>query len=300
MSHAPRAGTAGVSSPGTSVTPAGVMPEGVAPGSPAGGPGRPRTALVTGASSGIGAAVARRLGAQGWRLVLSGRDAGRLERVAEQAGRVAERPGPVVERVPASVFPADLTRPGAEGRLARFTLGQSGRVDLLVAGAGIGWAGDFTAMPPSALDEVVEVDLLSTLRLVRQVVPYMVEAGSGRVVLVGSLAGTVAVRGEAVYSAAKAGLAAFADALRYELRGSGVAVSLVVPGVVDTPFFDRRGVPYERSWPGPVPAERVADAVWSAVRRGRDEVYVPGWLRLPARVRGAAPGLYRRLAAVFG
>ncbi|WP_103540892.1 SDR family oxidoreductase, partial [Streptomyces sp. SM1] len=192
--------------------------------------------------SGIGAAVARRLGAQGWRLVLSGRDAERLGRVAERA--------------PASVFPADLTRSGAERRLTRFALDHTGRVDLLVAGAGVGWAGDFTAMPPSDLDEVVEVvevDLLSTLRLVRQVVPHMVEAGSGRVVLVGSLAGAVAVRGEAVYSAAKAGLGAFADALRYELRGSGVAVGLVVPGVVDTPFFDRRGVPYRRSWPGPVP-----------------------------------------------
>ncbi|MEV7789181.1 SDR family NAD(P)-dependent oxidoreductase [Streptomyces sp. NPDC088106] len=286
MSHASRAGTADVPPPGTSATPAGVVPADVVSGSPAGGAGRPRAALVTGASSGIGAAVARRLGAQGWRLVRNGRDAGRLGRVAERA--------------PASVFPADLTRPGAERRLTRFALDHTGRVDLLVAGAGVGRAGDFTAMPPSALDEVVEVDLLSTLRLVRQVAPHMVEAGAGRVVLVESLAGAVALRGEAVYSAAKAGLGAFADALRYELRGSGVAVGLVVPGVVDTPFFDRRGVPYRRSWPGPVPAERVADAVWSAVSWGRDEVYVPGWLRLPARVRGAAPGLYRRLAAVFG
>lgn len=281
MSHASRAGAADVSFPRASAGPADAVP-----GFPADGAGRTRAALVTGASSGIGAAVARRFSAQGWRLVLSGRDAERLRRVAEAA--------------PAEVFPADLTRPGAERELTRFAVGHTRRLDLLVAGAGVGWAGDFTAMPPPALDEVVEVDLLATLRLVRQVVPHMVEAGSGRVVLIGSLAGTVAVRGEAVYSAAKAGLAAFADALRYELRGSGVAVSLVVPGVVDTPFFDRRGAPYRRSWPRPVPPERVAGAVWSAVSRGRDEVYVPGWLRVPARVRGAAPGLYRRLAAVFG
>ncbi|MFC7990961.1 SDR family NAD(P)-dependent oxidoreductase [Streptomyces pilosus] len=280
MSHASRAGAADASLPRTSA------PADAAPGAPAGGTGRARAALVTGASSGIGAAVARRLSAEGWRLVLSGRDADRLRRVAEPA--------------PADVFPADLTRPGAERRLTRFALEHTGRLDLLVAGAGIGWAGDFAAMPPRALEEVVEIDLLATLRLVRQVVPHMLAAGSGRVVLVGSLAGTVAVRQEAVYSAAKAGLSAFADALRYELRGSGVAVSLVVPGVVDTPFFDRRGAPYRRSWPRPVPPERVAGAVWSAVSRGRDEVYVPGWLCVPARVRGAAPGLYRRLAAVFG
>ncbi len=284
MSHASGAGTAGVSFPRTSAARADAADvRAVGAADEAGGP---RAALVTGASSGIGAAVARRLSAQGWRLVLNGRDEERLCRVARAA--------------PAAVFPADLTRPGAADRLTRFALDHAGRVDLLVAGAGIGWAGDFRTMPPSALEEVVETDLLATLRLVRQVLPHMVEAGSGRLVLIGSLAGTVGVRGEAVYSAAKAALGAFADALRYELRGSGVAVSLVVPGVVDTPFFERRGTPYRRGWPGPVPAERVADAVWSAVARGRDEVYVPGWLRVPARVRGAAPGLYRRLAAVFG
>lgn len=92
----------------------------------------------------------------------------------------------------------------------------------------------------------------------------------------------------------------FADALRYEPRGSGVAVGLVVPGVADTPFFERRGVPCRRSWPGPVPPERVADAGWRAVARGRDGVCVPGRPRPPAGVRGAAPGLYRRLAAVSG
>ena len=150
------------------------------------------------------------------------------------------------------------------------------------------------------IDELVGTDLLATLHLVRGLLPHMVAAGSGRIVLLGSVAGSVGVRGEAVYSAVKAAVAAFADALRYELRGTGVGVTHVVPGVVDTAFFDRRGAPYRRTWPRPVPPERVADAVLTAVRRGTDEVYVPGWLRLPARVRGAAPGLYRRLAAHFG
>ncbi|MFI9646370.1 SDR family NAD(P)-dependent oxidoreductase [Streptomyces sp. NPDC052040] len=253
----------------------------------AGRPADRGTALVTGASSGIGAAVAGRLTAEGgWNLVLNGRDTARLTRVADGT--------------PAALFPADLTRPGADRRLAEFALRRLGRVDLLVAGAGIGWAGDFTAMPPSAIAEVMEVDALATMRLVRQLLPHMVEAGSGRVVVIGSFAGTVGVRGEAVYSAAKGALATFADAVRYEVRGTGVGISLVVPGVVDTPFFDRRGVPYRRSRPRPVPAERVADAVWRAAVRGRDEIYVPGWLWLPARVRGAAPGLYRRLAARYG
>ncbi|MGA5807482.1 SDR family NAD(P)-dependent oxidoreductase [Streptomyces cellulosae] len=276
-----RAGTAGASDTRTPAP----FPDGVRepPGAAA---QRPGTALVTGASSGIGAAVARRLSAEGWRLVLNGRDAGRLAETAAHA--------------PAAVFAEDLTRPAAERRLTRFALDEVGHLDLLVACAGVGWAGDFTTMTRRAFDEVMEVNLLTTLRLVRQVLPHMVEAGSGRVVLVGSLAGAVGVKGEAVYSASKAAVAVFADALRQELRGTGVGVSLVVPGVVDTPFFDRRGTPYARTRPRPVPPERVADAVWRAVVRGRDEVYVPGWLRLPARVRGAAPGLYRRLAATFG
>ncbi|MGW8066051.1 SDR family NAD(P)-dependent oxidoreductase [Streptomyces ziwulingensis] len=248
---------------------------------------RTRTALVTGASSGIGAAVARRLGDEGdWRLVLSGRDPSRLREVAEEAS--------------ATAFAADLTLPGADRQLADFTLAAVGPVDLLVAGAGVGWAGEFLDMPPHAIDEVLGINVPATLRLVRLVLPGMVEAGSGRVVLIGSLAGSVAVRDEAVYSAAKAAIGAFADALRYELRGTGVGVTHVVPGVVDTPFFERRGTPYRRSRPRPVSAERVADAVRTAVVRGRDEVYVPGWLRLPCRVRGAAPGLYRRLATRFG
>ncbi|AYN38058.1 SDR family NAD(P)-dependent oxidoreductase [Streptomyces dangxiongensis] len=249
--------------------------------------GRGGTALVTGASSGIGAAVARRLAAEGgWRLALNGRDITRLEQVAARTG--------------AAALPADLTRPGAHRRLTDLALDHLGRVDLLVAGAGVGWAGDFAGMPAARIDEIVGVDLLATVHLVRALLPHMVAAGSGRVVLVGSFAGSVGVRGEAVYSAAKAALATFADALRYELRGTGVGVSHVIPGVVDTPFFDRRGTPYARSWPRPVPAERLADAVWSAIVHDRDEVYVPGWLRLPARVRGAAPGLYRRLAGRFG
>ncbi|MGW3380311.1 SDR family NAD(P)-dependent oxidoreductase [Streptomyces albogriseolus] len=282
MPHAPsRAGTAGASGTPTPARFSGGTRE--PPGAAA---RRPGTALVTGASSGIGAAVARRLSAEGWRLVLSGRDSGRLAETAAHA--------------PAAVFPEDLTRPAAERRLTRFALDEAGHLDLLVACAGVGWAGDFTTMTRRAFDEVMEVNLLTTLRLVRQVLPHMVEAGAGRVVLVGSLAGAVGVRGEAVYSASKAAVAVFADALRHELRGTGVGVSLVVPGVVDTPFFERRGTPYARNRPRPVAPERVADAVWRAVVRGRDEVYVPGWLRLPARVRGAAPGLYRRLAATFG
>ncbi|HZP52638.1 MAG TPA: SDR family NAD(P)-dependent oxidoreductase [Actinocrinis sp.] len=169
-----------------------------------------------------------------------------------------------------------------------------------MASAGVGWCGPFEVMPPARIDEIVTVDLVAVMHLVRLLLPHMIARGRGHVVLVGSVTGCTAVAKEAVYSAAKAGLSAFAESLRYELVGTGVRVTLVVPGVVDTPFFERRGVPYLRNYPRPVPAMRVADATIDAIRRGRDEVYVPRWMGVPGRVRGAAPKLYRTLAARFG
>ncbi|WP_308122399.1 SDR family NAD(P)-dependent oxidoreductase [Streptomyces sp. TRM70350] len=244
-------------------------------------------ALITGASSGIGAAVARRFSEGGWQVIVSGRDRTRLAETAAGAG-------------PAVMLPADLATPDGPRLLAESALRAGGRIDVLVAGAGIGWAGHFVSMPSAAIDRVLTVDLNATLHLVREVLPTMVAAGRGRVVLVGSVAGCVGVREEAVYSAAKAGLAAFAEALRQELRGTGVGVTLVVPGPVDTRFFARRGATYRRSHPRPTTAGRVADAVWNAVLRGRDEIYVPGWLTLPGRAKGLAPTVYRRLLNRFG
>ena len=240
------------------------------------------TALITGASSGIGRATAQRLAARGVRPVLSGRDPAALAEVAARTGGQA--------------IAADLAEAGRAGWLAGEALRRAGHVDLLVACAGAGWAGELAAMPPAVAERLVALDLLVPVLLTRALLPGMLARGRGHLVYVASIAGAVGVAGEAVYAASKAGLLGFADSLRAELRGRGVAVTVVLPGAVDTPFFARRGSPYVRGWPAPVAADRVARAVVRAVARERAEVFVPAWLRLPARLRGGLPGLYRRLA----
>ncbi|PWI40933.1 SDR family NAD(P)-dependent oxidoreductase [Streptomyces sp. ICBB 8177] len=247
----------------------------------------PPAVLVTGASSGIGAAVARRLAAAGaCELLLNGRDAERLSAVAAATGGVA--------------MPGDLTTSAGARELAERAERRFGRLDVLVASAGVGWCGPFAQMPPDAVERLIAVNLAAPLHMVRALLPGMLRRNAGHVVLVASIAGAVGVGEEAVYSATKAALCSFADGLRYELRDTGVRVSVLVPGAVDTPFFARRGAPYTRRHPRTVPPERVAEQVHRALLRPRDEVFVPGWLRFPARLHGAAPVVFRRLAERFG
>lgn len=227
--------------------------------------------LVTGASSGIGRATAAALGARGAHVIALGRNAERLAGVGERQ------------------LVHDLVEPPPD---------ELGPVDVLVNNAGIGWAGP-TAETPD-VERLVAVNLVAPILLARALVPGMVERERGHVVNVASIAGFVGPREEAVYAATKGGLIAFSESLRYELRGTGVDVTLVAPGVIATEFFERRGTPYRRAWPRPIPPERVAEAIADAIERGRDEVFVPSWMGAVARFRGAAPGLFRALTGRYG
>jgi short-subunit dehydrogenase len=254
-------------------------------------------ALVTGGSSGIGAATARTLAAAGARLLIAGRDAGRLHAVASETGGVA-----LLCDLASATGPADLaaTALRAAAGLAPAGAAGPGGIDILVNNAGVGWAGPLGEITAAKVAELVAVNLTAPMELARLLVPGMAARHRGRVVFVSSIAGVTGVRGEAVYSATKAGLATFAESLSYELAGQGVRACLIVPGVIDTPFFDRRGRPYERRRPVPIPAERVARVVVSCLEHDRAVAYVPGWLRGPAWLHGAAPGVFRALAARFG
>lgn len=242
--------------------------------------------LVTGASSGIGAATAVRLSHAGARLVLHGRDAERLTAVAERTGGV-----PLL---------ADLSDPEQLRAAVAATLRRMGGVDVLVNNAGVGWAGPLAEMSGADVRRLIEVNLVAPVELTRALMPDMISRGHGHIVFVTSIAGRTGVVGEAVYAATKSGVDAFAESLRFELAGTGVRVGVVVPGVVDTPFFGRRGRPYLRTHPRPVPAERVANAVLRSLTHVRAEQYVPRWLRLPVVIRGTVPAVYRALATRFG
>ena len=215
--------------------------------------------LVTGASAGIGRAAAVRFAAAGAQVLVHGRDVTRTADVAREVGGRA--------------LIADLASPADRKRLADEAVNAFGRVDVLVNNAGFGHSGPFTAMSVDAVRRLIEVDLVAAIELTHALLPGMVAQKRGAVSFVTSIAGRTGVAGEAVYSATKAGLDAFAESLRAETVGSGVNISVVIPGVVDTGFFETRGRPYERTTPRPIPADVVADAVvarWPATapRRG--------------------------------
>ncbi len=245
-----------------------------------------RTALVTGASSGIGRATAVALADRGARVVAVGREAGALQELTRTTG--------------ATTLSADLTDAAQIERVVAEADRALGRLDILVNAAGIGWAGDFSTMDAATIDELVAINLLAPIRLTRAVLPGMLARGLGQIVNVASIAGHVGVGSEVVYALSKAALMGFSESLRYEVATAGIGVSVVTPGVVATRFFDRRGAPYRRTRPRPIPPERVAAAIIDAIEHGRDDVVIPRWLGFPIWLRGAWPGLYRALARRFG
>ncbi len=243
-----------------------------------------RRILVTGGSSGIGAAAAEALAGRGASVAVSGRDGKALAAVAGRTG------GPTVV--------ADLRVAGAADHVVAQAADNLGGLDTVVYSAGAGWAGPICEMQAGDIDALIDLNLRAPMQMIRAALPRLMTA-RGQVVLIGSIAGLIGVPREVVYSATKAGLAGYADALRAELCCAEVTVSLISPAAVATKFFDRRNRPYERTWPRPMPVERVAAAVVDCVAvRGSDRV-VPSWMTVPARLQGVAPHVYRLLAGRF-
>jgi uncharacterized protein len=243
------------------------------------------TALLTGATGGIGDAVARALHARGARLVLSGRRSDALERLRAALGGEAE------------VMAADLTEPGAAAALAE----RAGAVDVLVANAALPASGPLDDFSAEEIDRALAVNLRAPIQLARALVPGMVDRGRGHVVLVSSLSGKIASAGSSVYSATKFGLRGFAAGLREDLHGSGVGVTVVFPSFVgDAGMFAETGVRLPR-WVGTRSPEDVARAVVRGIETGSPEIDVaPLALRVGALASALAPATAARLQRTLG
>ncbi len=229
-----------------------------------------RTALVTGASSRAGEAIAARLASMGCVVVLVGRTRDRLERLASD---IRTRGGKAV------VAPADLSAPREIERLAAEIEARHGGVDVLVNNARVAWRGPFDAMPDETAHSMFSVNAVAAVELTRRFLPGMIRRGFGRVINIGSVVGHVASRGSAVYAATKAFIDAFSRSLGRELRGSGVEVSVVRPGVILPTFFVRSRAGFRHTG---APAERlnvspgtVALRVTGLLGRPRPVAYVP-------------------------
>lgn len=248
--------------------------------------GGDRAAIVTGASSGIGAAVARELARRGHRLVLVARSVDRLQLLADEL--VAGGRGPV------HVVPADLRdaaeRAALPGRVAALGV----EPEILVNNAGVAIVGLVADTEPQDQLSLIEVDVAAVVDLCTRFLPGMVARGRGAVLNVSSVAAFGPLPGQASYGAAKAFVASYTESLRTELRGTGVTATLLCPGPVDTGLdvaagFDRgerREVLPATMWK---PVDRVARAAVDGLEKGRSRV-VPGWMnRLLVAVYRYAP-----------
>jgi short-subunit dehydrogenase len=240
--------------------------------------------LLTGATGGIGHAIARALHARGAHLVVTGRRADVLEALRESLG----------DRMDAVV--ADLSQPGDVASLAART-----DIDILVANAALPASGRLTGFTGEQVDRALDVNLRAPMQLTLGLMPAMLERGRGHFVFISSLAGKVAGPGSSVYSATKFGLRGFGYALGAELRGTGVGVTTVFPGFIrDAGMFADSGTKLPRGVGTRTP-DNVAAAVVSGIEKDRAEVDVaPLSLSYGAKAFGVAPGVLTRVQAALG
>lgn len=227
-----------------------------------------RRALVTGASSGIGAGLATALAKTGATVGLAARRTERLHGVLDAC--LAHSPR-------SRMWSVDLARPEAADELAEAARLELGGVDLLVNCAGIPKRRHVRRLDPVTVEQVMQVNYLAPVRLTLALLPQMLELEEGRIVNVSSVAATLSSPGEAAYDASKAALSVFSEAMAIDLWDTGIKVMVVYPGVVDTELFQ---VPDNDPLPTavePISVDEVVMAVLEGLRVDAVQVYVPGW-----------------------
>jgi short-subunit dehydrogenase len=241
--------------------------------------------LLTGASGGIGNAIARALHERGAALAITGRRADALESLKAELGDRVE------------VLVADLAKhEDVEALPAR-----AGTVDVLVANAGLPASGEIGSFTPEQLDRAIDVNLRAPMQLTHALLPGMLERGNGHVVFVSSLSGKVPAAGSAIYSATKFGLRGLGDSLHDELHGTGVGVTTVFPGFIsDAGMFADSGVKLPPGV-GTKPPEDVANAVIEGIAKNKAEIDVaPIAVRATGKLAGIAPAAISAVNRRFG
>jgi NAD(P)-dependent dehydrogenase (short-subunit alcohol dehydrogenase family) len=239
-----------------------------------------KRALVTGSSTGIGAAIARELAAAGCTVGICGRRAALLDDVLAECRKSAPD---------SRSWVVDLSElDGLEAFAARVT-DELGGVDILVNNAGMPKRRHALALSFTEVERVMSLNYLSPVRLTLALLPGMVDRGAGRIVNVSSVAARFGPPREAAYSASKAALSAFSESLAVDLAGSGVTVHLVNPGIIDTELFS---LPDNEPSLGNLPPERPEDlaaAVRSQIEDGGFELWFPGWMKDVAVTKASDP-----------
>jgi len=245
---------------------------------------------ITGASSGIGALAARLASERGAIPILSARSEDKLKRAAEAV------PGPHGIRV------LDVSRADSVQETARSIMEEYGRIDTLVNNAGYGFFETAEEMDMADYEGIMDVNYFGVVRCTKAVLPHMRSAGGGQIMTVASMAGKFATAKSAGYAASKHAAVGFMNSLRQELRGSGIVVSTVNPGPIDTPFFETAdpGGSYVKSVSRFIlPPEKVAREMVRMMETRKDEIDLPRYLGLAVRLYGLMPRTADKLAGRF-
>lgn len=247
--------------------------------------------VITGASSGIGKNTAVEFAKRGANLVLAARRENGLEKTARECENFGVR---------AIVVPTDVSDELAVHKLASRALNEFGHVDIWINNAGVYMMGEIKDTPVDAMRRLLDVNFFGMVHGVKAILPHMLQRGEGLIINTGSLAGKMAYRFASAYCASKFAITAFTDALRQELYGTGVDVSMVMPSSTDTPLFN-----YAANYAGRAikPMEPISDAqdvadvmVRLAASRHR-ESYVMSYPKALAALHTVAPGVHDRLMA---
>ena len=246
--------------------------------------------LITGGSSGIGAGLAEAFAAAGATVGIAARREDRLAEVVERC-RV-HAPG-------STMWAVDLAEDDAVDRLAARAVDDLGGVDILVNNAGIPKRRHVAALDPATVEAVMAINYLSPVRLTLALLPHMLERGTGTVVSVASVAATLSPPGESAYSASKAALAVFSESMAVDLWASGIKVSVVYPGVVDTELFT---LPDNDPFTADVPAitvEEAAGTILEGIAAGSLAIYVPGYFAEFAANKAQDPNAFLAGTAAY-